>query len=172
MDTTGHYTPDDYRRYEALVRDFGRHIEHYCFTHSSSAEEAAELVQAVLDKVWSSLGTLSPDSSPRGVNRWLKTVMRSVSGSWFRRRRVETVSLDEAVLVADKSTYDAELLDDLLSHLGDEERSLLQERLEGYSSAEIGERHGINANAVDQRMFRIINKLKEIANKEYGNSQR
>lgn len=172
MDAMGHHTPDDYRRYEALVRDFGRHIEHFCFTHSRSADEAAELVQAVLDKVWSSIGTLSPDSSPRGVNRWLKTVMCSVSGSWFRRRRVETVPLEEAVQMADQPSYDAELFDDLLSHLNNEERALLQERLDGYSSAEIGERRGIKANAIDQRMFRIINKLKEIANKEYGNTER
>lgn len=169
MDAKGHHTPDDYRRYEALVCDFGRHIEHYCFIRSHSADEAAELVQAVLDRVWSSIGTLSSDSSPRGVNRWLKTVMRSVAGSWFRRRRVETVPIDEADQMADQPPYDAELLDDLLSHLDDEERALLQERLDGYSSAEIGLRHDLKANAVDQRMFRIINKLKQIAKREYGN---
>lgn len=170
MDAKGHHTPDDYQRYEALLRSFRRHIEHYCFTHSGSADEAAELVQAVFNKVWNSIGTLSPDSSPQQVNRWMKVVMRSVAGSWFRRKRVETVPLDEAAQVTDQPAYDAELLDDLMSHLDAEERILLQERLDGYSSTEIGERHGIKANAVDQRIFRIINKLKQIAKREYGNN--
>ncbi|MBQ6955152.1 MAG: RNA polymerase sigma factor [Bacteroidales bacterium] len=166
MDAKEHHTLDDYRRYEALLRDFGRHIEHYCFTHCSSAFEASELVQAVLDKVWNGIATLRPDSSSRQVNRWLQKVMRSAAADWFRRRRGHTVPLEATALVADQPSYDTELLDDLLSYLSDEERVLLQERLDGYSSAEIGERHGIAANAVDQRIFRIVNKLKQIVNSE------
>lgn len=70
MDAKGHHTLDDYRRYEALVRDFGPHIEHYCFRRSGSADEAAELVQAVLEKVWGGIGTLRLNCSPRQVNRF------------------------------------------------------------------------------------------------------
>ena len=147
----GQHSPDDYRRYEALLHDFGPYIEHYCFSRSHSADEAADLVQAVLDKVWSSIPTLRPDSTPRQVNRWLKKVMQSVAGSWFRRRRLPTVPLEEAAQIPDRPPYDAELLDDLLSHLSDEERALLQERFDGYSSKEIGQKFGISANAVDQR---------------------
>ena len=162
MDANGHHTPDDYRRYEALLHDFRRHIEHYCFSRSRSADEAADLVQAVLEKVWNGIGTLRPDSTPRQVNRWLRQVMRSAVSNWFRRGRVATMPLDASAEVMGQQSYDADLLDELLAHLNDDERALLQERFAGYTSAEIGEKYGISANAVDQRMLRIVNKLKRI----------
>lgn len=48
-----------------------------------------------------------------------------------------------------------------MGDLQDEERRLVQLRLDGYNAKEIGEQTGLSGDAVYQKMHRIIEKLKQ-----------
>ena len=108
-----HNTHDN-ERFEALLRDFGRIIKSYCIRRSSSAAEAADLVQEVAMKLWNSIGDLNEDSAPRQVNRWIHKIMRSTVTDHFRRKRVKVVPLSEADGIAVIPEVDNSLIDDLL----------------------------------------------------------
>lgn len=162
------HTLHDYERFEALLHDFGRHIKKFCVRRAGSADEASDLAQEVAMAVWESIGDLRADSTPWQLNRWLRRVMQSAVSDYFRHRRVSTVPIEEASDIPDLPRVDNELLNALLQHLDEEERRLMDERLAGYGVAELAERHEVSPNAMSQRFCRMIQKLRQIYNDEYG----
>lgn len=163
-----HPTPETYQRYLDLLHDYGGNIRHYCIVHSDTLYEAQELAQEVMATLWRRMGTLADDSTPRQVNRWLHRVMRSTFLDHLRRHpRPRTVPLAAAEGYDDGQDYDAELLDALLQHLDADEHRLMDQYLAGYKAAEIAREHKISADAVRQRVHRIILKLRTIYKKNY-----
>lgn len=161
------HTLDDYARYEMVLQDFGGHIRRYCIRHAHSADEARELMQEVMASVWNSIGGLQAET-PRQVNSWLKRVMRSTVSDWFRRRRMDTVPIDEAAQVAVDPGGDNELVEELLACLDEEEQRLMRRRLEGYSVKELATELGVKPNAMAQRFFRMMEEMKQYARDEYN----
>lgn len=160
------HTLDDYARYEMVLQDFGGHIQRYCIRHAHSADEARELMQEVMASVWNSIGGLQAET-PRQVNSWLKRVMRSAVSDWFRRRRMDTVPIDEAAHVAVDSGGDNELVEELLACLDEDEQRLMRRRMEGYTVKELAVERGVKPNAMAQRFFRMMEKMKQYARDEY-----
>ncbi|MBQ6046372.1 MAG: sigma-70 family RNA polymerase sigma factor [Bacteroidales bacterium] len=153
-------------RYNDFMGRFSRHVENYCIDHSGSREEALDLMQEVRMRIWTSLDGFEGRSGGE-ENNWLKMVMRSAVTDFYRRdRHVDTVRIESVEVAAEEDCW-AELRD-MLQWLEVAERELVEERLSGLSSEEMGQRHGITANNVNQKMFRIIKKLKEIYEKYYG----
>ena len=135
------------------------------FAHNDK-ERARDLVQEVYLALW-----LRFDQLGAGANQWQQRVWawrttRSVLVDLYRKHEPETVPLDAIRDLPDlpASAEMAELVDDLMARLGDEERRLLQMRLDGYDAVEMAQALGIERNAVYQRVNRIIKKLR----KEYG----
>ena len=150
------------KRYLALLQTFKGHIFNYCYSHSNDEADAEDLMQEIFTAVWQGIPGLRSDSSPRQQNRWLQHVMRTAFFRHLRQRLpFATVPLTPDNDRADDSNTEHELLDELLGHLTDDERHLVQQRLQGYSYAEIAEQEQLNENAVKQRFHRIINKLKQ-----------
>ena len=160
-----HTTGDDIERttrYLALLQTFKSHIFNYCYSHSDDEADAEDLMQEILAMVWQCLPGLQSDSSPRQQNRWLQHVMRTAFIRHLRQRPpFVTVPLSHAAHRTADSGNERELLDDLLGHLTDDERHLVQQRLQGYTNAEIAEQEQLNVNTVKQRFRRIIIKLKQ-----------
>ena len=71
------------------------------------------------------------------------------------------LSREMADSMADERDKENDLLETLIDNLTEEERSLLQLRLDGYNAEEIAQRVGLTRDAVYQRLHRIVNKLKQ-----------
>ena len=94
---------------------------------------------------------------------WVRRVTRSVLVDLYRKKRHElepfTEEMAESVAIEDIDV--AERIDDLFSALTPDEQRLMRMRLEGYSAEEIAAELKIEANAVYQRVNRIMNKMRK-----------
>lgn len=149
-------------RYIAMLRTFEKHIVNFCGTYSNSLDDAQDLRQDICEELWLRIDGLHDDSTPAQQNRWLHRLMVSVLMHRLRHFRLHTVPLEGTLSVADEDRYAYdELLEDVLAHLSTEDGQLLKERLEGFSHAEIGRRHGLSESAVRQLLHRVILYLKK-----------
>lgn len=172
-DTTDTDTDIETLRHEkfmALLGTFNKHIEHYCVAHSNSHDEADDLMQEVFIAVWTSIDGLHSDSTPRQVNRWLYKVMRTVFIRHLRHQPGHGAPLSDAMEIAtEESEYDSELLEELIAHLPADDQELLKFRFMGYSNIEMAQKLGLKVNTLNQRMTRIVKKMKDIYTLLYEN---
>lgn len=156
-----------YADYEAFMQRHRKTVWRACcrFAHNDR-ELCRDMVQEVFLAMWLHYDQLSADANPWQQRAWVWRTTRSVLVDLYRRQEPESVPLDSIAeeQLADTAVDYSERIDDLMSGLGDEERRLMQMRLDGYDAAEIALALGINRNAVYQRVNRIINKLR----KAYG----
>lgn len=140
-----------------------------------SASDRDELVGVAIDKYYGAWGKLG---QPDNVDAWLSVVMRNALMDLFRqrRRRVDhgadgdLNSFLDGILEPGPSLsrpvaagmWREKFLEQLTT--GDAELIVL--RGDGYSSREIGEFLGINANAVDVRLHRLRARLKQLLAEE------
>lgn len=156
-----------YADYEAFMLRHRATVWRACCRFARNNKELArDLVQEVYLAIWLRYDQLDDGANAWKQRAWVWRTARSVLVDLYRKREPDTVpldSLDEKQL-ADTTMDYARHINDMMGLLGDEERRLLQMRLDGYDAAEIAQALGIERNNVYQRMNRIINKLK----KEYG----
>lgn len=156
-----------YADYEAFMLRHRDTVWRACCRFARNNKELArDLVQEVYLAIWLRYDQLDDGANAWKQRAWVWRTARSVLVDLYRKREPDTVpldSLDEKQL-ADTTVDYARHINDMMGLLGDEERRLLQMRLDGYDAAEIAQALGIERNNVYQRMNRIINKLK----KEYG----
>lgn len=151
-------------RYVALLRDFSKHIQHYCASHSDNLSDAEDLLQEVVLCIWRGLDTLQSDN-PRQQNRWLQRVMRTALQRHRRQHRnARPANLAPQIGIAAPVEPEAEQVAELPEYLTDDERQLVEEHLQGYTLNEIAQRHGQKADLVRQRYHRIIEKLRKKVN--------
>ena len=148
-------------RYLALIRIFQQHITNFCSVHSDSLAEAQDLMQEVFANLWEKIDQLREGSTPAQQNRWLHRVMvttlvRHLRHHPFYRR----LPMASAAHLPVEENHNAELLDDLLSHLDPSDRQVIEARLQGYSFAELAERLHTTPEAVKQRVYRIVKSLR------------
>lgn len=150
-------------QYLAILSVFKSHIANYCYSHSDSVSDAQDLSQEILMLVWENLDHLrADDRTPQQVNRWLRKLMRTAFIRHLRQKpRIKTVSLSHAAGVPEETSDEGELVEDLLSELSESDRKLMEERLEGYTNAEIAKYRHQTENSVGQHFFRIITKLRK-----------
>ncbi|MGX8713268.1 MAG: RNA polymerase sigma factor [bacterium] len=146
-------------RYLAMLHTFEGNIVNYCYSHSNGVADAQDLSQEIMALVWEKIDTLKADSTPRQQNRWIYKVMRTAFIRHLRHRLpFRTVPLEEEMVAAEESATSR--LEELMEQLDDEERWLLETRLQGYSHAEIADMQGLSEAAVKQRYYRIIMKIR------------
>lgn len=124
-----------------------------------------DLVQEVTMVLWTRLGSLRRGASYFEERHWVYLVARSVLHSLHRAAPDEPLRLQRAFAeeLAEEDCHCRELLVDLVAHLSDADRELLQRELDGYSRSEIAAQLGLAPSTITRRMDAIIEKLKEIS---------
>jgi len=125
---------------------------------------AEDIVQESLLRAWRSRDTLKDRGAARA---WLLTIVRREHARLYERKRLELVSLDEALdtQAAEKAASDGDLftLRHAIMRLPIEYREpLLLQILGGFSTEEIARELTLSSTAVLTRLFRARNKLRAI----------
>jgi RNA polymerase sigma-70 factor (ECF subfamily) len=119
---------------------------------------AEDIVQESLLRAWRSRDTLKDRGAARA---WLLTIVRREHARLYERKRLELVSLDEALdtQAVEKAGSDSDLF--TLRHAIMRLPMLLQ-TLGGFSTEEIARELDLSSTAVLTRLFRARNKLRAI----------
>ncbi|HYX73229.1 MAG TPA: sigma-70 family RNA polymerase sigma factor [Steroidobacteraceae bacterium] len=125
---------------------------------------AEDIVQESLLRAWRSRDTLKDRGAARA---WLLTIVRREHARLYERKRLELVSLDEALdtQAVEKAGSDGDLftLRNAIMRLPIEYREpLLLQTLGGFSTEEIARELALSPTAVLTRLFRARNKLRAI----------
>jgi len=124
---------------------------------------AEDIVQESLLRAWRSRDTLKDQGAARA---WLLTIVRREHARLYERKRLELVSLDEALesqTAAQAADPDGDLftLRNAIMRLPIEYREpLLLQVLGGFSTEEIAHELALSTTAVLTRLFRARNKLR------------
>lgn len=148
--------------YTDMLRRHRPLVWRMCMRRARGNRDAClDLVQEVSLSLWEHYGDLRQGASLLEERAWVFWHARTVLDHLHRRLHVPTQSIDAELsntLPASDGNAD---LDDLVSFLAPDDRTLVRMRVEGYNAAEIAESLGISRDSVYQRLHRIITKLKE-----------
>ena len=129
------------------------------------AERCAELVQEVSLSLIEHYGRLKPDASAKDERAWVVWSTRTVLYDLRRKKDSQPVMvpLTKEIVeqIAEQENLERDRIEEMMGDLPDEDRRLVQLRLNGYNAKEIGTQTGLSSDAVYQRMHRIIEKLKQ-----------
>lgn len=155
--------------FEAMVRKHKSTIYSVCYMFAKEREEADDLFQEILIRLWSGFASFRAESSPA---TWIYRVSLNTCISYQRkdRRRREAVHVE-----IDPGFYEAEesghpqtvLLKERIQRLEPMDRAIVLLWLESLPYDEIGAIVGISAKAVGVRLVRIRERLKK-ANQARG----
>lgn len=159
----------DRRAFAPLYARYFDRIYAYCYRRLGNADDAADATSLVFARALASLGACRGDA----FRSWLFAIAHNVLADAYRARRFER-DLDDALDLPDRSPgpEDEALAAEtrstitcLLAELPPEQRSVIEFRLAGLSSKEIGEVLGKRANAVDQLQFRAMSRLRSLVDR-------
>ena len=145
------------------LRYFDR-VYAYCYRRLGTAEEAADDTSVVFARALAALPSCREDA----FRSWLFAIAHNVLADQYRSRRLDR-PLDDALELADRgpSPEDEAIAEEaraivtrLLAELPVDQRHVLELRLAGLSSKEIGDVLGKQPNAVDQTQFRAMTRLR------------
>ncbi len=147
----------------AMIKQHERLILRICSLYTNSCRaELCDLYQDAVCAMWESYDSFRRESKP---STWVYSVTRYTMLNHMRKRRLETMSLQECDKedVADDS-YDPMLEDlhDAVALLQPEERDLFIMWMEGFKNDEIAQVTGLGYGAVATRLTRIKLKLRKI----------
>jgi len=104
----------------------------------------------------------------------LTVLRRKVAHSWRKLKSNESLDVDAAPLATDhadddpaRSAQARDGLEHLLSRVSEDERQLLELRLEGLSSTEIAARLGCDAHVLRARLSRLRQRLRDAGGPEW-----
>jgi RNA polymerase sigma-70 factor (ECF subfamily) len=147
------------------VRYFDR-VYGYCYRRLGNADEAADATSVIFTRALAAI----PTCNAATFRSWLFTIAHNTLADLYRQRRLDQ-SLDDALHMADQGPSPEEaalesearaIVSGLLARLGEDQRSVIELRLAGLSSREIGEVLGKHPNAVDQLQFRAMTRLRAL----------
>jgi RNA polymerase sigma-70 factor (ECF subfamily) len=150
------------------LRYFDR-VYAYCYRRLGGPEEAADATSVVFARALASLSSCREEA----FRSWLFAIAHNVLIDEYRGRR-PSGSLDEASEVIDRGPGPEEIaiegetkrtVSDLLSALSDDQRQVLELRLAGLTSKEIGQVLDRHPNAVDQLQFRAMTRLRQLSSR-------
>lgn len=165
---------EDFRK--VVDENYGK-ISRICLHYFGSREEADDVCQEVLLKVWLNIDKFRGESS---LSTWISRIAVNVCMTTFRNRKPETVRLgsDELRHLGDK------MPDDIDPETGEEEklkffhafmqklpaadRTLVTLYLEDMESADIAAVTGLSDANVRTRIHRIKKQIKEEWEERYG----
>ena len=154
-----------YAFYTALVRRNASLIRWLCLRQAHGDQALCDdLVQEALLGLW-----LHLDSYRRKFPEklWIRWKVRTILYDYQRNRLPppKRLAFDVADSLAEEECHTRETLEELTAYLSDDERALVEKKLEGYNTAEIAEQTGLTPNAVYKRMRKVMQKLRTINEK-------
>ena len=152
-----------YEDYKSFVRRHQESVWRVCYDFAhGDISRCEDMVQEVWIMLWLKFDTMTSRSEWQ-QRVWVRRVTRSVLVDLYRREHppLEPITTETEETVAAESRDVAERIDDLFSALNPDEQRLMRMRLDGYSAEEIADELEIEANAVYQRVNRIMNKLRK-----------
>lgn len=155
---------NDDDQYTTLLLRHKKLIWRLCRRYAKhDADRCSDLVQEVSIVLWMRYGLLRPGASVFAETKWVVTNTRWMLRNMHRGEKWrERPIVDGMDGIYDDGHYASDLVADLMSALPEEDRVMMQMKLDGYNADEIAERMGLSRNAVYQRIFRIVNKLRRI----------
>lgn len=154
---------DKEQDFEAIVRQHKSTIYSVCYMFAREREEADDLFQEILMRLWSGYASFRAESSP---GTWIYRVSLNTCISYQRknRRRREAVhvEIDPGFFEAEQSDHSQTArLRERIQSLQPLDRAIVLLWLESLPYDEIGAIVGISAKAVGVRLVRIREKLKK-----------
>ncbi|MGI8484049.1 MAG: RNA polymerase sigma factor [Thermomicrobiales bacterium] len=153
-------------------------VYHYCYRQTSDPDAASDLTAHIFTKALEALPRFRPRSASNiptangsTFRSWLFSIAHNTIVDWHRRQR-PTIPLDDhSHHVADPDTGPEALAvhqDELghliaaLDHIPDTHRTIIELRLAGLTSAEIGETLGMSRAAVKSAQTRAYARLRDL----------
>lgn len=154
----------------ALVEENQGIIHKICRAYTDTQEEHNDLFQEVVLQLWKSYNSFKENAK---FSTWLYRVTLNTAITLIRKRKksITITSTEKAPQIADHSTYDYELEEQIeqlykaIKRLSEIERALILLYLEEKSFKEIAETMGISEVNARVKMTRTKTKLKEIMEK-------
>ena len=154
---------NEHETFNKLLHSYSTLIWSICKSAShDDYERCRDLFQDVSVRLWLHFGELRQDAKPHEEKAWVEWQTRHVLSHSRKHHEVE-YALPE--LPDDEEAAEAErraLVADLMAQLQEEDRKLLQMRLEGYSAEEIAQATGLKRDAVYQRLHRIVARMRKL----------
>ncbi len=152
--------------FETLVRRHKATIYSVCYMFAKEREEADDLFQEILIRLWQGIGSFRQESN---VATWIYRVSLNTCISYERknRRRREAVhvDIDPGFFAAEESEHSqTRQLRERIQLLQPLDRAIVLLWLESLPYDEIGAIVGISAKAVSVRLVRIRERLKRLGN--------
>ncbi|MDE5849757.1 MAG: RNA polymerase sigma factor [Muribaculaceae bacterium] len=151
-----------HRLFDCTVADHDAMIRRICLGYARTSQDLEDLYQDVLVNIWRGLPSFREDSS---IRTWVYRIALNtcVSTLRSRSRQPAMTSLDEVILVPDKSLEKKETVKELyecIATLGPIDKAIVMMWLDEYSYEEIADTIGIKRNNVATRLHRAKEKLK------------
>lgn len=166
----------DRAAFAALVDAYKNPVFNLCYRMLGTSTEAEDASQEVFVKVYRRLSSYDPE---RKLSSWILSIASHHSIDRLRRRRLQTVDIEEMPpwqpLVSDRPQPERQLLDaereervqQLLEYLEPHYRlPLVMHYWNEYSYQEICEATGLSLSAVKSRLHRARLKLAEVMERE------
>ncbi len=156
----------DRQEFAPLYLHYFDRVYAYCYRRLGSADDAADATSLVFARAMVALPSCRPDT----FRSWLFAIAHNVLTDQFRAQRTDH-SIDDALGIPDRGPSPEEeaiaaesraTVTRLLARLPLDQRHVLELRLAGLSSKEIGEVLGKRPNAVDQAQFRAMTRLRSL----------
>ncbi len=154
------------QQFTRLVEQHKTVIYTVCYMFSGSREEAEDLFQDVLVRLWKGYDTFRRESDAR---TWIYRVSLNtcINGQKRKRKGIKhiplSIDVDFFEEISDR-TLQVRRLYDRINRLGLVDRALILLWLEGLSYEEIGAVIGISVKNVSFQLYRIKEKLKKMNN--------
>lgn len=130
------------------------------FCKNTNQDDAEDLTQQTFVKLITYISCIDKIRSPKSL---IFTVAKSVLSDYYRNRKIfeMAVSFDELYDYADNYDFSKEIESSYyLDKLSKKERTIVELKIEGYNSSEIGKKLGISASTVRTYMEKIRKKLR------------
>ncbi|MGD1991716.1 MAG: sigma-70 family RNA polymerase sigma factor [Anaerolineae bacterium] len=160
----------------ALAEIYERYVDavyHFMYYRTQHETVAEDLTAEVFAQVVTAIERYEDRGLPFGA--WLFRIARARLVDYIRRQNVrDTLPLSEETISSQVTPSPERMLTDLyfshlLQYLTDEQQEVVILRfVGGLNNAEIAEVIGSNANAVKQKVFRALTRLRAVLGKERG----
>lgn len=150
-------------RFAECIRIHDAMIRRICLGYAHTGQDLEDLYQDVLVNIWRGLPSFRADSSMR---TWVYRIALNtcVSTLRIRSKQPPQTSLDEVILVPDRSQEKKEAIKELyecISALRPIDKAIVMMWLDEYSYDEIADTIGLKRNNVATRLHRAKERLRE-----------
>ncbi len=157
------------RAYEELMRRYDRLIFSICLRLVGNRQDAEDITQDTMLKLFSKLGSFEGRSS---FKTWLVRVTRNACKDWLKKRAISKQYADVLAQEPQEPTtieVEEDRLIGLLKELSPADRDILTLRfVADFGLSEIAETTGLGLSATKMRLYRAIERLEKLATEVFG----